>query len=97
MLIFKKQVNIELFYEPLLFWDETTIFLKKGTNNNENCILSNKEYVLYVFGYYQTLSIIKRNNTEFEQEIQRCCGLDVHRDTAIATVMGRGIITETRT
>lgn len=34
---------------------------------------------------------------EFEQVIDRGCGLDVHRDTVVATVMGRGIKTETRT
>ena len=33
----------------------------------------------------------------FEQVIDRGCGLDVHRDTVVATVMGRGIKTETRT
>jgi len=40
---------------------------------------------------------MKRNNIEFEQVIERGCGLDVHRDTVVATVMGKGIITETRT
>ncbi len=28
---------------------------------------------------------------EFEQVIERDCGLDVHRDTVVATVMGKGI------
>ncbi|MDP4240721.1 MAG: IS110 family transposase [Bacteroidota bacterium] len=40
---------------------------------------------------------MKRNNIEFEQVIERGCGLDVHRDTVTATVMGKGIITQTRT
>ena len=34
---------------------------------------------------------------EFEQVIERDCGLDVHKDTVVATVMGKGIQTETRT
>lgn len=38
-----------------------------------------------------------RNHIEFEQVIERGCGLDVHRDTVVATVMGKGIQTETRT
>ncbi len=37
------------------------------------------------------------SNIEFEQVIDRGCGLDVHRDTVVATVMGKGIKTETRT
>jgi transposase len=38
-----------------------------------------------------------KSNVEFEQVIDRGCGLDVHRDTVVATVMGKGIKTETRT
>ena len=38
-----------------------------------------------------------RDNIEFEQVIERGCGLDVHRDTVVATVMGKGIKTEIRT
>lgn len=38
-----------------------------------------------------------KKNIEFEQVIDRGCGLDVHRDTVVATVMGKGIETETRT
>jgi len=38
-----------------------------------------------------------KSSIEFEQVIDRGCGLDVHRDTVVATVMGRGIKTETRT
>ena len=54
--------------------------------------------ICYVFsGFTKTLIIMKRNNIEFEQVIERGCGLDVHRDIVVATVMGRGIITETRT
>ena len=34
---------------------------------------------------------------EFPLVLDRCCGLDVHRDTAVATVKGRDIITETKT
>ena len=40
---------------------------------------------------------MKKSNIEFEQVIERGCGLDVHRDTVVATVMGKGIKTETRT
>ena len=38
-----------------------------------------------------------KSNIEYEQVIDRGCGLDVHRDTVVATVMGKGIKTETRT
>lgn len=38
-----------------------------------------------------------KSSIEFEQVIDRGCGLDVHRDTVVATVMGKGIKTETRT
>jgi len=40
---------------------------------------------------------MSKNEYEFEQVIERGCGLDVHRDTVVATVMGKGIKTETRT
>lgn len=38
-----------------------------------------------------------KSTTEIEQVIERGCGLDVHRDTVVATVMGKGIKTETKT
>lgn len=38
-----------------------------------------------------------KQTVEFEQVIERGCGLDIHRDTVVATVMGKGIQTETRT
>ena len=38
-----------------------------------------------------------KSDIEFEQVIDKGCGLDVHRDTVVATVMGKGIKTETRT
>jgi transposase len=38
-----------------------------------------------------------KSKVEYEQVIDRGCGLDVHRDTVVATVMGKGIKTETRT
>jgi len=38
-----------------------------------------------------------KSKIEYEQVIDRGCGLDVHRDTVVATVMGKGIKTETRT
>jgi transposase len=34
---------------------------------------------------------------EFEQHIERGCGMDVHKETVVATVSGQGIKTETRT
>ena len=40
---------------------------------------------------------MRKSNTEFKQLIERGCGLDVHRDTVVATVMGKWIQTETRT
>ncbi|MGE5428907.1 MAG: IS110 family transposase [Methylococcaceae bacterium] len=38
-----------------------------------------------------------KSKVEYEQVIDRGCGLDVHRDTVVATVMGKGIKTETKT
>ena len=38
-----------------------------------------------------------KTKIEYEQVIDRGCGLDVHKDTVVATVMGKGIKTETRT
>ena len=40
---------------------------------------------------------MKKDNVEFEQVIDRGCGLKVHRDTVIVTVMGKGIQIEPRT
>ena len=40
---------------------------------------------------------MRKQSIDFEQVIERGCGLDVHRDTVVATVMGKGIETETRT
>ena len=34
---------------------------------------------------------------EFPQVIERGCGLDVHRDTVVATIQGKDIEKETRT
>ena len=34
---------------------------------------------------------------EFEQHIERGCGMDVHKETVVATVSGQGIKTETQT
>ncbi len=34
---------------------------------------------------------------QFPLVLERCCGIDVHRDTAVATIKGKDIITETRT
>lgn len=33
---------------------------------------------------------------QFPLILDRCCGIDVHRDTAVATIMGKDIITETK-
>lgn len=38
-----------------------------------------------------------KSSIEYEQVIDRGCGLDVHRDTVVATVMGKGVQIETRT
>lgn len=40
---------------------------------------------------------MERNTIEYEQVIERGCGIDVHKETAVATVQGKGIKTETRT
>jgi len=40
---------------------------------------------------------MERNTIEYEHVIERGCGIDVHKETAVATVRGKGIKTETRT
>jgi transposase len=37
------------------------------------------------------------NLIEFEQVIERGCGIDVHRDTVVATIQGKDIVTTTKT
>lgn len=39
----------------------------------------------------------EQQTVEFEQIIERGCGMDVHRDTVVATVCGNGVKAETRT
>jgi transposase len=38
-----------------------------------------------------------QDSIEFEQVIERGCGLDVHRDTVVATIQGKGIQSVTKT
>jgi len=38
-----------------------------------------------------------RNTIEFDQVIEKGCGIDVHKETAVVTVRGKGVKTETRT
>lgn len=40
---------------------------------------------------------MEQNTIEFEQVIEIGCGIDVHKETAVATVRGKGIQTETKT
>ncbi len=40
---------------------------------------------------------MERSTIEFEQVIERGCGIDVHKETAVATVKGKGIKEETKT
>jgi len=40
---------------------------------------------------------MEQNTIEFEQVIEIGCGIDVHKETAVATVRGKGVKTETRT
>ena len=40
---------------------------------------------------------MKKNTIEFEQVIEKGCGLDVHKKTVVATVCGKGVKTETKT
>ena len=40
---------------------------------------------------------METNKVEFEQVVKRGCGLDVHKETVVATVKGEGIKEETRT
>jgi transposase len=41
--------------------------------------------------------IVMDNQVLFDQVVERGCGMDVHRDTVVATVLGTGIKRETRT
>jgi transposase len=50
-----------------------------------------------VFDIETNTNYMGKSKIEFEQVIDRGCGLDVHRDTVVATVMGKGVKTETRT
>lgn len=38
-----------------------------------------------------------QNKIEFDQVIERGCGIDIHKSVLVATVMGKGVKTETRT
>ena len=38
-----------------------------------------------------------KSQISFPQVVERGAGMDVHRDTLVVTVMGTGIITETKT
>ena len=40
---------------------------------------------------------MEQSTIEFEQLIERGCGIDVHKETAVATVGGKGIKVETKT
>lgn len=40
---------------------------------------------------------MKKNTIEFEQVIEKGCGIDVHKKTVVATVCGKGVKTETKT
>lgn len=40
---------------------------------------------------------MKNTNDGIEQIVEKGCGLDIHRDSVVATIMGKGIKTETRT
>lgn len=50
-----------------------------------------------MFDIESNTKYMKKQAIEFEQVIERGCGLDVHQETVVATVMGKGIKTETRT
>ena len=39
---------------------------------------------------------IKKDFIQFEQVVARGCGLDVHGETIVATIQGKGIKTETK-
>lgn len=41
--------------------------------------------------------IMEQNTIEFEQVIEIGCGIDVHKETAVATIRGKGVKTDTRT
>ena len=40
---------------------------------------------------------MERSTIEFEQVIEKGCGIDVHKETAVATVNGKGVQEETKT
>jgi transposase len=48
-------------------------------------------------GYSSDLYCMEAQVVTFEQIVERGCGMDVHKDTVVATVSGTGIKTETRT
>lgn len=50
-----------------------------------------------MFDIESNTNYMGKNKIEYEQVIDRGCGLDVHKDTVVATVMGKDIKTETRT
>lgn len=55
-----------------------------------------KALTVFYLHSYQTDSYMD-THIAFEQVVRRGCGMDVHRDTVVATVMGEGIKKETRT
>jgi transposase len=50
-----------------------------------------------IFSEKHTLMKTQKQVVEFEQIIERGCGMDVHKETVVATVAGTGIKQETRT
>lgn len=39
---------------------------------------------------------MKKNYIQFEQVVERGCGMDVHKETVVATIQGKGIKTITK-
>lgn len=45
---------------------------------------------------YQLNDVTMEEKVEFEQVIEKGCGLDVHKENVVATIRGKGIVTQTR-
>jgi transposase len=40
--------------------------------------------------------VMKKNYIEFEQVVERGCGMDVHKEIIVVTIQGKGIKTMTK-
>lgn len=45
---------------------------------------------------YLLNNVVMDENVEFEQVVEKGCGLDVHKEKVVATIRGKGIVTQTK-